>query len=144
MFCGFSSNTNGDWTGVREYWLINFQRKNGTASFVKSDVQEAEKWPWKRTAYSALLSSTQTMKLLTPHEILQQSENFCSQNVVCIGHILRAEFSKPMYRKLQKKTIMDSLPLKGRGDIPIAPNPGVQALVSKRLIDCLTLLFLQR
>lgn len=143
MFCGFSSNTNRDWTGVREYWLINFQRKNGTASFVKSDVQEAEKWPWKRTAYSALLSSTQTMKLLTPHEILQQSENFCSQNVVCIGHILRAEFSKPMYRKLQKKTIMDSLPLKGRGDIPIAPNPGVQALVSKRLIYCLTLFFLQ-
>ena len=87
------------------------------------------------------------MKLRTPQEILQQSENgniFCSQNVVCIGHIVRAEFSKPMYRKLQKKTIMDSLPLKGREDIPIEPNPGVQALVSKRLIDCLTLLFLQR
>lgn len=141
MFCGFSSNTNGDWTGVREYWLINFQRKNGTASFVKSDVQEAGKWPWKRTANSALLSSMQAMKLPTPREILQQSEDFCSQNVVCIGHILRDEFSKPMYRKLQKKTIVDSLPLKGRGDIPIAPKPGVQALVSKKLIDSLNFAF---
>lgn len=55
---------------MREYWLINFQRKSGTASFVKFEAQEAEKRPWKRIAQSALLSSTHAMKLPTPWGIL--------------------------------------------------------------------------
>lgn len=46
------------------------EEKNGTASLVKFEAQEAEKRPWKQIAYSALLSSTHAMKLLIPQRIL--------------------------------------------------------------------------